>query len=374
MKSLVLVHILAVVIAVLSCKLVRSLAMRRGIVSTPGGRNVHTTATPRLGGLALFLGIVGPLLVLFQIDSAMGRVLRAAAPQFLGMLGGATFIFVVGFIDDLIGLRALHKLLAQIVVAAATYAIGFRIGVLDVPLVGAVSTGALGGPVTILWIVGIINAINLIDGLDGLAAGIVFLAGLTNIVIALLTNSFLTAIVMTAMVGATVGFLYHNFNPARIFMGDGGSYLLGYLFSVAVLSGSSQKASAAVSLVVPCIALGVPIFDTLFSIVRRALERRPLFSPDRGHIHHRLLDMGLTHRRAVLTLYGISVLFCVTAIAVSLGRTWHIGIALVVAGLGGGGILRLSGLFVRTRSNASDRARTVYSGAVRSQPPQTEQT
>jgi UDP-GlcNAc:undecaprenyl-phosphate GlcNAc-1-phosphate transferase len=179
---------------------------------------------------------------------------------------------------------------------------------------------------------------------------------------------------MTAMVGAIVGFLYHNFNPARIFMGDGGSYLLGYLFSVAVLSGSTQKASAAVSLVVPCIALGVPIFDTLFSIVRRTLERRPLFSPDRGHIHHRLLDMGLTHRRAVLTLYGISVLFCVTAIAVSLGRTWQIGIALVLAGLGGGGMLRLSGLFVRPRSNASDRALTVYSEAVPSRPPQTEQT
>jgi UDP-GlcNAc:undecaprenyl-phosphate GlcNAc-1-phosphate transferase len=374
MKSLVLVHFLAVVIAAVLCQLVRRVAMRRGLVSAPGGRNVHTTAIPRLGGVALFLGVVGPLLVLFQVDSSMGRVLRGNAPQFLGMLGGAALIFLVGFVDDLIGLRALHKLLAQIVVAAATYAIGFRIGVLDVPLFGAVTTGMLGGPLTVLWIVGIINAVNLIDGLDGLAGGIVFLAGLTNIVVALLTQSYVTAIVMTAMVGAIVGFLYHNFNPARIFMGDGGSYLLGYLFSVAVLGGSAQKASAAVSLEVPCVALGVPIFDTLFSIVRRALERRPLFSPDRGHIHHRLLDMGLTHRRAVLLLYGFSVLFCVTAIVISFGRTWQIGAALVLAGLGGGGMLRLSSLFGRPRVNAPDSGRTGYSDGVPSRPPQTEQT
>jgi UDP-GlcNAc:undecaprenyl-phosphate/decaprenyl-phosphate GlcNAc-1-phosphate transferase len=373
MKSLVLVHSLAVFIAALSCKVVRALAVRRGLVSAPGGRNVHTSATPRLGGVAMLLGIVVPLLVLLQIDSAMGRVLRAQAPQLLGMLGGAALIFVVGFVDDLIGLRALHKLIAQIVVAAATYALGFRIGALDLPVFGAVATGALGAPITILWIVGIINAINLIDGLDGLAGGIVLLAGLTNIVVALLTHSYLTAIVMTAMVGAIVGFLYHNFNPARIFMGDGGSYLLGYLFSVSVLSGSStQKASAAVSLVVPFIALGVPIFDTLFSILRRAIERRPVFSADRGHIHHRLLDMGLTHRRAVLTLYGISVLFCVTAITVSLGRTWQVGIALVLAGLGGGGMLRLSGLFVKGRSPAPESALAVYPDGVPSRPPQTE--
>jgi UDP-GlcNAc:undecaprenyl-phosphate GlcNAc-1-phosphate transferase len=377
MKSLVLVHSLAVLIAALSCKVVRALAMRRGLVSAPGGRNVHTSATPRLGGVAMLLGIVVPLLVLLQLDSAMGWVLRNEMPHLLGMLGGATFIFAVGFVDDLIGLRALHKLIAQIVVASATYAMGFRIGVLDVPLFGAVGTGVLGGPITVLWIVGIINAINLIDGLDGLAGGIVFLAGLTNIVVALLNHSYLTAIVMTAMVGAIVGFLYHNFNPARIFMGDGGSYLLGYLFSVSVLIGNTQKASAAVSLVAPFIALGVPIFDTLFSILRRALERRPIFSADRGHVHHRLLDMGLTHRRAVLMLYGVSVLFCVMAITVSLGRTWQVGIALTLAALGGGGLLRLSGLFVRPRSNTSDRALSVYSGAVPPRPsraePQTEQ-
>ena len=165
---------------------------------------------------------------------------------------------------------------------------------------------------------------------------------------ALVTHSYDTALVMTAMSGALVGFLYHNFNPARIFMGDSGSYLLGYVFSVTVLSGSTQKASAAVSLVVPMVALGVPIFDTLFSIIRRALERRPVFSPDRGHIHHRLLDMGLTHRRAVIALYGISLMFCAAAIAVSFGRAWQVGVALTVAGLGGAAMVRLTGYFTRS--------------------------
>src|SRR5690606_22890845 len=143
----------------------------------------------------------------------------------------------------------------------------------------------------------------LIDGLDGLAAGVVFFAGVTNFVVAYISGSVMTALIMAAMLGSVLGFLIYNFNPARIFMGDSGSYLLGYVLAVTALAGASQKASTAVALLVPIVALGVPIFDTLFTIVRRFLERRPIFSPDRGHVHHRLLDLGLTHRRAVVILY-----------------------------------------------------------------------
>src|SRR5262249_52489320 len=157
-------------------------------------------------------------------------------------------------------------------------------------------------PITVLWITGIVNAINLIDGLDGLAAGIVFFAGLTNFVVAYMHGALMVALFMSAMLGATAGFLFHNFNPARIFMGDSGSYFLGYVIATSSLLGSMQPTSTTVALLVPMLALGVPIFDTLFAIVRRFLERRPLFSPDRGHIHHRLVDMGITHRRAVLIL------------------------------------------------------------------------
>ena len=159
--------------------------------------------------------------------------------------------------------------------------------------------GVFALPVTVLWIVGVTNAVNLIDGLDGLAAGVTFFAAFTSFVIASISGSVFVALTMAALMGALVGFLFFNFNPARIFMGDSGSYFLGFVLATTALAGGGlqQKASTAVSLLVPVLALGVPIFDTLFSMFRRVLERRPIFSADRGHVHHRLLDIGLTHRR-----------------------------------------------------------------------------
>jgi UDP-GlcNAc:undecaprenyl-phosphate GlcNAc-1-phosphate transferase len=180
--------------------------------------------------------------------------------------------------------------------------------------------------------VGITNAVNLIDGLDGLAAGVCFFAALTGFVVAVLNGSAVVGLVLASLMGVLLAFLFFNFNPARIFMGDSGSYLLGYVLATTSLTGAlQQKASTAVSLLVPVIALGLPIFDTLFSMFRRFLERRPIFSPDRGHIHHRLLDLGLTHRRAVVVLYGVSIAFAACAIAVSVGRQWETGIALLSA-------------------------------------------
>src|SRR5262249_40123655 len=146
-------------------------------------------------------------------------------------------------------------------------------------------------------------------------------------VVTYISGVALISVVMASIMGALVGFLFYNFNPARIFMGDAGSYFLGFLLATTSIAGASYKTSTAVSLLVPIVALGVPIFDTLFSIVRRWLERRPIFSPDRGHVHHRLLDMGLTHRRAVLSLYGICVVFMVAAIGISLGKSWPMGVA-----------------------------------------------
>jgi UDP-GlcNAc:undecaprenyl-phosphate GlcNAc-1-phosphate transferase len=152
--------------------------------------------------------------------------------------------------------------------------------------------------------------------------------------------------------GALLGFLFFNFNPARIFMGDSGSYYLGFMIATTSLAGASQKASTAVALLVPIVALGMPIFDTLFSMVRRSLERRPLFAPDRGHIHHRLVDMGLTQRRAVLLLYGVSVVLTIGAVAISLGRTWQVGFALLLASATMIALVRFAGYFdyVRSRS------------------------
>ncbi len=343
MRTYLFSFLMTAALAALFTPLVRRFAVRVGAVSSPGGRNVNARSVPRLGGIAIAVASVCTLLMLLRIESSVGIVVQADPLRVLGLLGGALIVFVVGVLDDTRRVRALYKLYAQIAAATLAYACGFRIDAISVSLGNSASMGIFALPVTILWIVGIVNAINLIDGLDGLAAGIVFFAGITNFVVAYLGGNVLLAVVMAVLLGAVVGFLFFNFNPARIFMGDSGSYFLGFLLGTSSISG--YKASTAVALLVPMIALGVPIFDTLFTIVRRFLERRPLFSPDRGHIHHRLLDMGLTHRRAVLTLYGVSIVFTVAALAVSVGRSWQGGIAIFAASVVAIGLFRSVGYF-----------------------------
>jgi UDP-GlcNAc:undecaprenyl-phosphate GlcNAc-1-phosphate transferase len=314
--------------------LVRLLALRFGIVDRRGGRHIHADAIPRLGGLALAAGWCFPLLTFFPLDHFGRDTLSHASNQLIGVVGGGVALCLIGALDDLRGLRAVYKLVAQIAVASFAYAYGFRIDAISLPFLGTLTMGAFALPVTILWIVGITNAVNLIDGLDGLAAGVCFFAALTGFVVAVLNGSPLVALMLASLMGVLLAFLFFNFNPARIFMGDSGSYLLGYVLATTSLTGAlQQKASTAVSLLVPVLALGLPIFDTLFSMFRRFLERRPLFSPDRGHIHHRLLDLGLTQRRAVVLLYGVSVAFAACSLGLSFGRSWETGIALLAASI-----------------------------------------
>jgi UDP-GlcNAc:undecaprenyl-phosphate/decaprenyl-phosphate GlcNAc-1-phosphate transferase len=323
---------------------VRLIAMRLGAVDRHNSRRVHAGAIPRLGGVALAAGCCFPLITLFPLDSFGGGTLSHATEQLTGIIGGGLALCLVGAVDDVRGLRMAHKLILQIAVACFAYAHGFRIDAISLPFLGMLTMGAFALPITVLWIVGITNAVNLIDGLDGLAAGVCFFAALTGFVVAVLNGSPLVALVLASLMGVLLAFLFFNFNPARIFMGDSGSYFLGYVLATTSLTGAlQQKASTAVSLLVPVIALGLPIFDTLFSMFRRWLERRPIFSPDRGHIHHRLLDLGLTHRRAVILLYGVSVAFAACSIGVSLGRSWETGIALFSASIVVVALLRFTG-------------------------------
>jgi UDP-GlcNAc:undecaprenyl-phosphate GlcNAc-1-phosphate transferase len=346
MRSYFAAFLVAFLAAAVLTPLVRRLAFRLGAVSHPGGRHVHRSAVPRLGGIAIYAAFLLPIGALLFVDSSVGHMVRAHALRASGLLAGATAITLLGVIDDTRGVRAVLKLAAQVAVAAFTFACGYRIDAIALPFIGPVQMGVFAFPVTVLWITGIVNAVNLIDGLDGLAAGVVLFAALTNFVIANIAGSVFIAVVMATTAGALLGFLLFNFNPARIFMGDSGSYLGGYVLAATVLAGSTaQKASTAVSLLVPCLALGVPIFDTLFSMFRRFIERRPLFSPDRGHIHHRLLDMGLTHRRAVLTLYGVSAVFSITAIAASIGKDWQIGLAMLASSAVLFALVRAAGYF-----------------------------
>jgi UDP-GlcNAc:undecaprenyl-phosphate/decaprenyl-phosphate GlcNAc-1-phosphate transferase len=344
MGSYIAAFTAALLAGIVFTPLVRLIALRFGAVDRRGGRHIHADAIPRVGGLALAAGWCFPLITLFPLDHFGASTLEHATQQVIGIVGGGVALCLVGAFDDLRGLRTIHKLVAQILVASFAYAYGFRIDAISLPFLGTLTMGAFALPVTVLWIVGITNAVNLIDGLDGLAAGVCFFAALTGFVVAVLNGSVVVGLMLAALMGVLLAFLFFNFNPARIFMGDSGSYLLGYVLATTSLTGAlQQKASTAVSLLVPVIALGLPIFDTLFSMFRRFLERRPIFSPDRGHIHHRLLDLGLTHRRAVVVLYGVSIAFAACAIAVSVGRQWETGIALLSACIVVVVLLRYSG-------------------------------
>lgn len=358
MRAYVAAFVLATIASAIVTPIARWLALRLGAVSAPGGRHVHATATPRLGGVAILTGFAVAFGALSFANSSVADIVRSEGWRSVGLLLGAAALSTLGFVDDVHGVRAAYKLAFQLVVATFAFVCGFRIHSISVPGLGGLAMGVFALPVTVLWITGIVNAVNLIDGLDGLAAGVVLFAAITNFVVANLAGNVFIAATMATMGGAVLGFLFFNFNPARIFMGDAGSYFLGYVLATSVLiGGSSQKTSTAVALLAPCLALGVPIFDTLLSMLRRFLERRPLFSPDRGHLHHRLLDMGLTHRRAVLTLYGVSIVFSISAIAITFGSAWQIGGALLVATAVLFLLVRSTGYFAQLRLHLIRRGR-----------------
>jgi UDP-GlcNAc:undecaprenyl-phosphate GlcNAc-1-phosphate transferase len=358
-RAYVVIFVIALVVCATLTPVVRALAARVGAFAPASGRHVHQQQIPRLGGVAIvaaFLSAVGAMFFVAS-SSHVAFIVSTEWRKGLALLIGGAAMAALGIRDDTKGIRALYKLYAHIAVAILAFALGFRIEAIAVPFVGELSMGIFALPVTVIWIVGVINAINLIDGLDGLAGGIAFFACVTNFVVGYMTDQLFVCAIMAASLGAILGFLFYNFNPARIFMGDSGSYFLGYMLGTMSLCGTAQKTSTAVSLVVPVVALGVPIFDTLFAIVRRFLERRPIFSPDRGHIHHRLLDMGITHRRAVLILYAISIVFTVAAIGVSLGRSWQVGVAILVACVVMLGFVRFVGYFEYLHKGARQRAR-----------------
>lgn len=345
MRSSLAAFVLAMIIAAALTPLVRRLALRMGAVDAPGGRRVHGQQVPRLGGVAVVVACLVPLGLLFIRETGVARLFLERPLLVLGLAVGGLLMAGLGVLDDLRGVRAWHKLWFQILAALVAFACGFRIEGVDLPWLGYLSMGVFALPVTVFWIVGVVNALNLIDGLDGLAGGVAFFVCFTNFVVAWLNGAPLVMLLSATLGGAILGFLLYNFNPASIFMGDSGSMFLGYVLATSSMLGASVKNSTTVALLVPIIALGLPIMDTLFAMLRRFLERRPMFAPDRSHIHHRLLELGITHRRAVLILYGISVVFTGAAIAVAIGRSWEVGGALLVLTVTLVGIVRFVGYF-----------------------------
>jgi UDP-GlcNAc:undecaprenyl-phosphate/decaprenyl-phosphate GlcNAc-1-phosphate transferase len=346
MLSSLAAFVLAVLVTALLTPLVRRVALAVGAVDEPGARRVHTRRVPRLGGIAIVIGFFVPGVILFALGTHAARIFVSSSHITLGLVCGGALVASVGLWDDVKGMGAKRKLLMQMAAGTVAYACHMRIETIELPGLGVQSLGWLSLPVTVAWIVATINALNLIDGLDGLAAGVTFFACVTNFCIAWLTGNFYIELVSASLGGAVVGFLFYNFNPAQIFMGDSGSMFLGFVLgSAALLGAGSQKSPTLIAIIVPILALGLPIMDMLLTVARRFLERRSIFVADRGHIHHRLLDMGLTHRRTVLWLYLLSVFFTAVALVTYLGRSWQIGAALFALTVVLVGVIRFVGYF-----------------------------
>ncbi|CUH95486.1 putative membrane protein [Propionispora sp. 2/2-37] len=326
MQAYFVAFIVALAVAYFATPYIKKLAVKAGAMDAPDARKVHTSPIPRMGGLAIYAGFILAVLSSMQITH-----------DIFGLLVGGTVILIVGIIDDLKQLSARVKLFGQIVAAAVLVLFDVRIEWLTNPFGDMIYVEYLSIPLTILWVVGLTNTVNLIDGLDGLAAGVSTIASITILLVALQQNFWTVAIMMAALAGSALGFLQHNFNPAKIFMGDTGSMFLGYMLAgISVLG--MVKSAATIALIVPILALGLPIMDTLFAIIRRYNGGRPIFKPDRGHLHHRLLDLGLTQKQAVLLMYVISGCLGLSAIALTevnkgLGAI-IIAVVLIIAFLG----------------------------------------
>jgi len=304
----VLAFLAAGILAYVATPLVKRFAYVIGAVDVPrDNRRMHKTPIPRLGGLAIFAGFLLSTLIFGKMDQMMASILI-----------GALLLVTMGILDDILALRASLKLVVQIVAALIPVLYGgLRIETLsNFNLFTAEPysyLGVLSVPITVIWIVGLTNAVNFIDGLDGLAAGVSSISALSMLVISCLLGDPYVAIVTAALTGAIMGFLPYNFNPAKIFMGDTGSNFLGFILATLSIQGLF-KFYAVVSFAVPFLILGLPLFDMVSSIIRRVAKGQSPTTPDRGHIHHKLIDMGLSQKQAVAVLYGITCILGITGV------------------------------------------------------------
>ncbi len=321
MRTAGVAFVVACLVSGLLTPLVRRFALRHRLFDDHvSARKIHGRPIPRLGGLAIAAGFYAPLLALLIEASGVGGQFYASWHKAIAFLLGGAAICALGLFDDIRGSGAGRKFLVQFAIAGALYYAGFKIDVLSLPFLGGVHLGALSLVFTLLWIVGVINAMNLIDGLDGLAAGVGLFGVATTFVMAASRGDAIMMLFMACLGGSLLGFLVYNFNPASIFMGDTGSMFIGYVLAIGSIQ-TSQKSSTAVAILIPIVALGLPIADTLLAMIRRAVRRRPLFSADRSHIHHKLIDLGLTQKQAVLILYGASILLGGTALLLTVASS-----------------------------------------------------
>ena len=313
MPDYLLAFVIAAGVALLVTPGVIWFARKTGALDKPNQRKVHKKPIPRIGGLGIWLSFMIAILIV----NSYTDVPDEQEFELIGLLVSSTLIVILGLIDDYTDLPAKAKLLGQIV-AACVLVVGFgvRVDFITDPFGDYIFLEYLAIPLSVFWVVGITNTVNLIDGLDGLAAGVSTIAAITICLVALQQDILFIAVVTACLAGSAVGFLYYNFNPARIFMGDSGSMFLGFMLSGISIIGA-VKAATTIALIVPILALGLPIMDTTFAIVRRYRGGGPIFKPDKGHLHHRLLDLGFTQRQAVLLMYVISAMLGLSAVALT---------------------------------------------------------
>lgn len=352
------------------------LGRRWGALDQPGPRKIHTRPIPRVGGVAVFLGMMAGLVYAAFATGFLPASFHLKGLHWGSLAAAALFVFFLGLVDDLRGLSFRWKFAVQIAGSVAVWVCGFRIEGLSLPFVrGDVDLGVLSLFVTVLWIVGVTNAINLIDGLDGLAAGVALISTLAVAIIALYRGQIAVAAASLALVGSLVGFLPYNFAPARIFLGDSGSMLLGFVLAVLSIH-ANQKGATAVAVLGPILVLGVPLLDTGLAIARRlyrlgkggdgggsrvayiARHATIVFLPDRSHLHHRLLEMGLSHKSAVLTLYLGATITALSALSLVLVKSPVLALMLLLV-LGLPALLfLLSVVATRERRNKRGRSRS----------------
>ena len=331
-------------------------------VDYPGGRKFHGGAVPRLGGVAIIIGLAfsAGTVAIMKWAAWGGRVSKT---EVMAVFIATAMVFTVGLVDDIVGVSVAKKLMVEFAAAVLIVYAGWWFSVLGLPGGGEVGLGVTGGVVTVLWIVGVANAINLFDGLDGLAGGVVAIVAGSMLVYSLIQGNLFTVILMGAVVGACLGFLPHNWLPAKIFMGDAGALTLGFLLA-AISVNSSLKSSAAVAILIPILALGVPVMDTLVVMAVRFLERPKgraverlfrMFRADRNHVHHLLQQHGASRPTVVRTLYLFVLISCVMALTVALTKSLGLGITLVIVEIAAILLIRTLGFPRFTRALSSSQ-------------------
>ncbi len=309
-KNLVLyasTFLLSFFISIIATPYVKKLAIKLNAVDKPKDRGLHTKTMPRMGGLAIYFGFIIAIIISTYVADLFSI-------QLIGFLMAATLIVAVGILDDIHNLSAKVKLAFQIIAGLIVISTGTRIENIFYPFY--VDLAPLDDIITLIWIVGITNAMNIIDGVDGLAAGVSTINSFFLMILCVLTGDPLSILFTTALAGSCLGFLPRNFSPAEIFMGDTGSTFLGFVLAVSSIMGVF-KSYALLSVVIATFAIALPILDTAFAMLRRFFTGKPIMQADRGHLHHRLVDKGFSHKQTVLILYFISIVSGLISLAIA---------------------------------------------------------